>query len=227
MEGKATKSDVNGMCSDLIRWSFRFVWRHKTLLLPLVVVVAALAVQFWLGRSFWPEAQRASRSTFWRELRLFPLTACGVAICFFATGVITGAIKGLYEGAVPTLGDGLCVARDRWKALLGWSIGCAVCNSATGLILNRGGWVNQLTYSIASLAWIMATYFVIPILVAEECGASDALRRSAALLGATWLHQLRSFFSFGWRFSVILLVSVVPAAMAWKRTLLWRFFSGS
>jgi hypothetical protein len=44
----------------------------------------------------------------------------------------------------------------------------------------------------------MATYLVVPVLVMEEAGVMDSIRRSASLLRQTWGDQIISGLAFGW-----------------------------
>jgi Family of unknown function (DUF6159) len=63
----------------------------------------------------------------------------------------------------------------------------------------RAGWTGRLIIGFFGLGWGMSTYLVVPVLVMEEAGVMDSVRRSAALLRQTWGEQLISaWLSAGW-----------------------------
>ena len=51
---------------------------------------------------------------------------------------------------------------------------------------------------LAGLGWGMATYLVVPVLVMEDAGVMDSVRRLQSLLRQTWGEQLISGIAFGW-----------------------------
>jgi len=59
----------------------------------------------------------------------------------------------------------------------------------------------------------MATYLVIPVLIAEDRGAFGSLRRSSQLLRDTWGDQIVAELRFGWRFIVLFIPGVVLGAI--------------
>src|ERR1035438_8267042 len=56
----------------------------------------------------------------------------------------------------------------------------------------------RLIIGLFGLGWGMATYLVVPVLVMEEAGVMDSIRRSASLLRQTWGEQIISGLAFGW-----------------------------
>jgi hypothetical protein len=181
------------MYRTLIRWSFRFVREHKVVFLPQAVVFAVIAAGFWLRVSVFPPA--AIPIPFREEIYFFPVYACVVAVAIFAGVVVTGFVRAFDEGSDPSLAHGLDAARKRWKRICAWSTISAVYDLARIPIRQD----HSLIYFALSFAWLMTTYFAIPILMEHEGDAWDTFLRSAALVRMTWRELLRSFFSFGWR----------------------------
>ena len=58
------------------------------------------------------------------------------------------------------------------------------------------------------MAWTMATFFVVPLLAAEDVGPAEALVRSGELFTETWGEQLVGGFSFGLIFVLLALPSI-------------------
>jgi len=63
------------------------------------------------------------------------------------------------------------------------------------------------------VAWGLATFFVIPVLVAEGVGPVEAIKRSSGLLRQTWGRQFAASFAFGLVYVVAVLVALLPAAL--------------
>lgn len=58
-----------------------------------------------------------------------------------------------------------------------------------------GGWISTLISWLGGLAWQLATFFVLPVLVVEEVSAREALRRSARAFKARWGESVTADFA--------------------------------
>jgi hypothetical protein len=75
-----------------------------------------------------------------------------------------------------------------------------------GLILrwlSERGSLGRLATSLFGLAWNLATFLAVPILVTEGVSPIDAIRRSTELLKRTWGEQIVGNFSIGLIFGLI------------------------
>ena len=63
--------------------------------------------------------------------------------------------------------------------------------------------------SLIGFAWNIATYLVVPVLVVEEVGPVEAIKRSAGLLRKTWGEQLVGNFGLGAVFGLITVLMIV------------------
>jgi hypothetical protein len=72
-------------------------------------------------------------------------------------------------------------------------------SATVGLILRilseRSNRLARFAASIFGLAWNLATFLVVPVLVIENVGPIEAIKRSAALLRETWGEQIVGNFS--------------------------------
>ena len=59
------------------------------------------------------------------------------------------------------------------------------------------------------MAWNLATYLVVPVLVVENVGPIEAIQRSTSLLKRTWGEQIAGNFSIGLVFGLIALLAVL------------------
>src|SRR6516165_1661084 len=103
-----------------------------------------------------------------------------------------------FAGQDPTLADGLRRAASRIEAIMMWSILSATVGQIARALEERAGWIGRLIIGATGLGWSMATYLVIPVLVMEDAGVMDSIRRSSSLLRNTWGEQLISGIAFGW-----------------------------
>jgi hypothetical protein len=131
------------------------------------------------------------------------------SVIFFANTALVGAAMMRLRGENPTLRDGFRIASEHATAILGY----AVISATVGVVLNtlsrRAGIVGQIVISIIGFVWNVATYLVVPVLVVEKLGPVDAIKRSAALLKATWGEQLTGNFSMGAVFGLIGVVGTI------------------
>jgi hypothetical protein len=106
-------------------------------------------------------------------------------IIFFNSALVAAAMMRL-EGGNPTLADGLNAAKARLPSILGY----AAIAATVGLILKRmkddDHFLVRLLGGGLGTAWTLATFLVVPVLVHQEVGPFEALRRSANLLKRTW-----------------------------------------
>jgi hypothetical protein len=64
------------------------------------------------------------------------------------------------------------------------------------------------------MGWTIASFLVVPILVAERKSPIDALKGSASLLKKTWGEQLVGNFSFGFVFFLLAVPAYLAIALA-------------
>jgi Family of unknown function (DUF6159) len=97
------------------------------------------------------------------------------------------------------------------------------------MIAERTGWLGRLVGGMIGMVWTLASYFVVPVLVAEDVGPAEALQRSADLFRETWGEEVIGGFSFGLIFT---LLALPPSrcrfwAITWERQERWREWPGS
>lgn len=128
----------------------------------------------------------------------------------FANSALVGAALIRLRGGDPTLGDGFQIAFSR----LGTIVGYALIAATVGMILqalSRRGALGDIVRSIIGLAWNLATYLVVPVLVVENVGPIDAVKRSAGLLKRTWGEQMVGGAGMGFVFFILFLLATLLA----------------
>lgn len=130
---------------------------------------------------------------------------------YFNTAVVSCAIYRM-KGGDPDVRGGFHAARTRFKEILGW----ALVSASIGLILkffqNNSGLLGKIAVGLAGVAWSVASYLVIPIIVMEKKGPIDALKESGRLVKKTWGEQVAGNIGIGFFFFLILLpvVFLIP-----------------
>lgn len=109
---------------------------------------------------------------------------------FFANTALVGAALIRLQGGDPSLGDGFRIAAARIVPILGYALISATVGMLLRAISERSGLLGRIVSSLIGFAWSVATYLVVPVLVVENIGPVDAIRRSSELLKRTWGEQL-------------------------------------
>jgi hypothetical protein len=130
-------------------------------------------------------------------------------VVIFSNTALVGAAMIRLKGGDPTLSDGFEIARSRFSTILGYALISATVGMILRAISERGGIVGQIVSSLVGFVWSIATYLVVPVLVVENIGPVDAVKRSANLLKKTWGEQLVANFGIGTVFGLITLVVVL------------------
>ncbi len=124
-------------------------------------------------------------------------------VIIFANAALVSAAMIRLRGGDPTVADGFRIAFNH----LGPIFGYALIASTVGIILNslsrRSNTLGRIAVSLIGLAWNLATFLVVPVLVAEEVGPFEAVKRSAQLLKRTWGEQIVGNLSIGGIFGLL------------------------
>ena len=140
---------------------------------------------------------------------VFYVLAYFVAI-FFNTALV-GAAMIRMDGGNPTLRDGLAVARSRVGRIFGYAVIAATVGLLLRALEERVGWVGQFVVRLFGVAWTLATFLVVPVLVTRDVGPIDAVKESAALLRETWGENLIGTVGLGLAFAAAYIVLFLAA----------------
>jgi hypothetical protein len=77
------------------------------------------------------------------------------------------------------------------------------------VVAQRGGIAGRIVSSLFGLAWGLATWLVVPVLVVEGVGPIDAVKRSASYLKKTWGEQLAGNLGMGAVFGMLSMAVLV------------------
>ncbi|NDJ85088.1 MAG: hypothetical protein GYB66_04315 [Chloroflexi bacterium] len=131
-------------------------------------------------------------------------------ITIFANAAVVGAAMMRLRGEDPTVSDAFNIAMSRAGKILGWAVIAATVGMILRAIEERAEGIGRIVVSLVGVAWNVATFLVVPVLVVENVGAIDAIKRSGSLLRQTWGEQIAGSFGVGIIFFLLFLAGGIP-----------------
>jgi len=192
---------------ELTKASLRVLRSDKELLLfpfvsfiALVVVTASFAVPFALMDGFTSVSE--GTVDIGTMILGFAFYIVSYTVIFFFNTALVGAAMIRLDGGDPTLGDGFRIAFSRLPQIIAYALVAATVGMILRWISERAGIVGQIIAGGLGFAWSVATFLVVPILVAEKVGPIEAIKRSGGLLRKTWGEQIIGNVGIGLVFGV-------------------------
>jgi hypothetical protein len=140
-----------------------------------------------------------------------------IVIFFFNTALVGAAMIRL-DGGDPTVADGLAIARRKIVPIIGYAAIAATVGMILRALEERAGFIGRIVIGLIGAAWSIATFMVVPVLVAQDIGPIDAVKESAGLLKRTWGENLIGNGGIGVAFGLItlavMLVGIVLTVMS-------------
>lgn len=133
-------------------------------------------------------------------------------VMFFFQSALVGAAMIRLQGGDPTVGDGFRIALSRIGPILGYALVAATVGMLLRAIQERAGAIGRWVAGLLGVAWTVATYMVVPILVTRDVGPLDAVRESAALLKRSWGENVIGQGGLGLVFGLVQVLLVLAGA---------------
>ncbi len=139
---------------------------------------------------------------------------CQYFVIFFFNSALVGAAMIRLNGGDPTVADGLRIARERIVPILGYAAIAATVGLLLQALKNKdNNFIVRMLGSMIGTAWTVASFLVVPVLVANNIGPIDAVKKSIELLKRTWgenaVGQLGIGFVFGFIMFAVIAVGAV------------------
>ncbi len=134
-------------------------------------------------------------------------------VIFFFNAALVGAAMMRLDGGNPTVGDGLRIATSKAGSILGYAFIAATVGMILRAIQERVGFIGKIIVGIIGTGWTVATYLVVPVLVARDVGPIDAVKESAMLLKKTWGENVIGQAGLGAAFTLIFFVVIVAGVL--------------
>jgi hypothetical protein len=143
---------------------------------------------------------------------------CQYFVIFFFNAALVGAAMIRLGGGTPTVSGGLRIAASKAGAIAGYALIAATVGMVLRAIQERVGFVGRIIVGLLGVGWTIATYLVVPVLVAEDVGPIEAVKESAGLLKKTWgenvIGQAGLGAAFGLIFVLVMLCGAALTALA-------------
>jgi hypothetical protein len=148
-------------------------------------------------------------------------------VIFFFNAALVGAAMIRLEGGDPTVADGFRIAMSRIGPIFGYAMIAATVGMLLRAIQERAGVIGKWVAGLLGVAWTVATYMVVPVLVTRNVGPLEAVQESARLLKGTWGENVIGQGGIGLVFGLLQALVIVTgvllavAAAASKSTVLF------
>jgi hypothetical protein len=130
-------------------------------------------------------------------LVLFLFYIVSYFVTIFSNSALVGAALIRLRGGDPTVKDGLRIAREHIGQIFSYAVIAATVGLVLKMISERSGAIGKIVTGLIGLAWSLATFLVVPVLITEDLGPVDAIKRSGNLLKKTWGEQVAGNFGIG------------------------------
>ena len=197
---------------DLMVRSFRVLQRDKQLaIFPVLSTLTAMAVSApFVFALFMGKEPQWNAATI---LLTFAWYCCANFAIVFFNCALAACAQTFFNGGEPSLGQGIRAAAGRTHSILMWA-GVA---STAGVVLRwldeRAGLLGRIAIMLLGIGWSMATYLIVPVLVIEDRGVMESIRRSGELLRKTWGDQICGSIAFFWAGLVFAIPGVILGAI--------------
>ncbi|HUP83963.1 MAG TPA: DUF6159 family protein [Candidatus Limnocylindria bacterium] len=198
-----------GRSWELAKGSFRVLRSDKELLIfPLLSFVALVIVSisfiypFYLVGGF--TSAQNGEANIASYVIAFIFYVVSYTVTFFFQTALVGAAMIRLDGGDPTIRDGFRIAFSRLPKIILYAVIAATVGMILRWISERAGIVGQILGGVLGFAWSIATFLVVPVLVAENVGPLEAIKRSTGYLKRTWGEQIVGNAGIGLVFGLLM-----------------------
>jgi hypothetical protein len=130
---------------------------------------------------------------------------------FCQAGVVACATM-RFDGHDPRLSDGVAAATRRAVPLAGWAIVAATValflRWLENFVAGKAGRAGRVAVGMIDIAWRVATYFAVPVILFEDAGPFRAVKRSGHIFKRNWRETFAGTLGMGlaWMIVYILLL---------------------
>jgi hypothetical protein len=182
--------------------SFKVLRENKQLIIfpilsgiSMVAVIASFMVSI-LASAGWDTDQIAEAPTAATYAGLFLFYMLNYLIIVFFNTALIHCTTLYFRGERPTVKGGLAFSMSRLSAILSWSLFAATVGFLLRVLQENLGSVGKMITGLIGIVWNVATFFAIPVMIYEQTGPIETVKRSAGLMKQKWGERLGAGFSF-------------------------------
>lgn len=131
---------------------------------------------------------------------------------FFNSALVAGARVRLHGGD-PTVSSSLGVAMSRLHVIIPWAITTVTVGLALRLIRENMGIFGRVIAAFLGMGWAILTFLAIPVIVMEQSGPIDTVKRCTELIKRTWGENLLGQLGLGFLWFAVLPPAFLIAAI--------------
>lgn len=174
-----------------------------------ILLVASFIVPLVVTES-WRQFESDGSPLPWVVLFVFYLVQ--YFIVFFFNAALVGAAMIRLDGGDPTVSDGFRIARSKVGAILGYAAIAATVGLILRMIEERAGFIGRWVAGLLGVAFTVATFLTVPLLVSRDIGPMDAVKESAELLKRSWGENIIGNAGIGIVFTLLYFALAVVGA---------------
>jgi hypothetical protein len=131
---------------------------------------------------------------------------------FFNVAVIHCA-KIRLDGGDPTVADGINASLSHVGRIATWAAISATVGVIAQIAKEKGNWVLRLFAFLGEVAWTIATFFIVPVMIFEQRSIVDSIKESVSLMKRTWGEALVGSGGIGLFVFLLFLPGLVPIVL--------------
>lgn len=132
---------------------------------------------------------------------------------YFLGGLVASANQVLH-GHATSVGEGMQAANARIGRLFAWSLLTGAVTWILQAVEERAGIVGRIVVGLLGAAWTVLTFLTVPIVMFEDLGPVNALKRSGHLFKQTWGENLIAQIGLGLLMFPVMLVALLIGFLA-------------
>lgn len=121
---------------------------------------------------------------------------CYFVIVFFNVGLLY-CVDMRFKGNDPTFRDGINAALKNLNRIAQWAFLSGVLGVILAQLEERIGFLGALIRRVLGGAWTIVTFFAVPVMVFEQTGPIEAIKRSGNVIKKTWGESLTAYIGLG------------------------------
>lgn len=126
---------------------------------------------------------------------IFVLALTVISVVF--QGALVSGAHERFTGGDPTISSAIGGAVSKLHRLVPWAILTATVGLVLRWIREEAGLLGRIVGSLLDMAWEVLTFLVVPVVMFEDRGPIDGVKRSSALFKVTWGENLVARVGFG------------------------------
>lgn len=189
---------------NLTRESYRVLMMDKELMMfPVFSVILSMVL---LASFFVPLSMAVDWSTFGQEDFQLPDWALWLLVFMFYFLVSVALVfcnvamlhcAGIrFRGGDPTVRDGFRAGFAHLGHIVAWAALSGTIGMVLGMIEERLGFLGSLLRRFLGAAWAVVSFFAVPVMVFENVGPVEAIKKSKDILQKTWGESLAAYVGF-------------------------------